>query len=491
MWKNYINTIPRHPCAQTAAVLTRFTANLPLLLSCSTPEDMSTVIDPTTAAYHPSRPHATSRPYKHSVPVPSFLMTPPEKLEDSFTTRSESSRHRRSQPSSRAGSPRDSAYSSSLSRSPSPHPDQLVSQRQPLAVATSPRSRSAHVTPQGKRMAASMNYPSPPDENRPLKKPRTSKLSVSDPPLFSDPIEALNDSLPLFPPLVSVNKGLELREQGNVGGNWQPWSLLKQAETDKGEGRARIVRTCVDCLYTEDWQDLKKIRAFTRAKLARANTSRRFASKKANGALSLGKQGTKPRKPAAKPVSPPKPAAEAAMRRPQRNNPKKSSFDESDFTTSAPSTKRMSIAESTASFGSPAPASRVKAAPKPSKNEDEFAWQSIPDYTPPVTFPDNNPRRLKADWKGTLLDLSGDPNRQYMHEAELALASALRLYGWQYLSSKRRIFEARVQALRNGKEFRKTDAQQACKIDVNKASKLWTAFKNVGWFEAELSRKYL
>jgi len=33
------------------------------------------------------------------------------------------------------------------------------------------------------------------------------------------------------------------------------------------------------------------------------------------------------------------------------------------------------------------------------------------------------------------------------------------------------------------KDFRKTDAQQACKIDVNKASKLWTAFDKAGWFQ--------
>jgi len=39
--------------------------------------------------------------------------------------------------------------------------------------------------------------------------------------------------------------------------------------------------------------------------------------------------------------------------------------------------------------------------------------------------------------------------------------------------------------LRIGKEFRKTDAQQACKIDVNKASKLWTAFDKVGWFKKD------
>ena len=42
-----------------------------------------------------------------------------------------------------------------------------------------------------------------------------------------------------------------------------------------------------------------------------------------------------------------------------------------------------------------------------------------------------------------------------------------------------------------GNEFKKTNAQQACKIDVNKASKLWTAFENVGWLHIDWVRKYM
>ncbi|KAF7539606.1 hypothetical protein G7Z17_g12393 [Cylindrodendrum hubeiense] len=78
-----------------------------------------------------------------------------------------------------------------------------------------------------------------------------------------------------------------------------------------------------------------------------------------------------------------------------------------------------------------------------------------------------------------------------LHPDELTLAGNLRLDCATYLTSKRRIFERRLQCLRNGKEFRKTDAQQACKIDVNKASKLWTAFDKVGWLDAEWVRQYL
>src|SRR4030095_11349090 len=94
---------------------------------------------------------------------------------------------------------------------------------------------------------------------------------------------------------------------------------------------------------------------------------------------------------------------------------------------------------------------------------------------------------LKADWKGQMLDLSNDPDRHVLDPAEVGLAATLRLSCATYLCSKRRIFEARLNALRIGKEFRKTDAQQACKIDVNKASKLWTAYEKVGWFQPERS----
>jgi hypothetical protein len=90
-----------------------------------------------------------------------------------------------------------------------------------------------------------------------------------------------------------------------------------------------------------------------------------------------------------------------------------------------------------------------------------------------------------------MLDLSQDPDRHHLSPAELSLASTLRLSCATYLCSKRRIFEARVRALRIGKEFRKTDAQQACKIDVNKASKLWTAYDRVGWFDSEHFQQYL
>jgi len=122
---------------------------------------------------------------------------------------------------------------------------------------------------------------------------------------------------------------------------------------------------------------------------------------------------------------------------------------------------------------------------------DDVDYQSLPDFAPPLsTLPKGNNKVLKADWKGAPLDLSQDPDRDQLHEAEVNLAATLRLSCATYLCSKRRIFIARIEAMKIGKEFRKTDAQQACKIDVNKASKLWTAYEKVGWFNPEYFRHH-
>ncbi len=162
-----------------------------------------------------------------------------------------------------------------------------------------------------------------------------------------------------------------------------------------------------------------------------------------------------------------------------------------------------------------APVPRVKRTPKPSpmaklmgypdkgrsatpdrlpgtKRED-VDYNSIPDYAPPTsTLPKGNSKILKADWPSSnILNLSNDPDLHMLHEAEVNLAGTLRLSCATYLCSKRRIFDARLTALKIGKEFRKTDAQQACKIDVNKASKLWTAYDKVGWFDKSYFQQFL
>ena len=131
---------------------------------------------------------------------------------------------------------------------------------------------------------------------------------------------------------------------------------------------------------------------------------------------------------------------------------------------------------------------------QPQKRPEDVDYMALPDYAPPLsTLPAGNAKALKADWSSTnVLDLSDDPDKHMLHEAEVNLAATLRLSCATYLCSKRRIFEACVTHYLNGKpDFRKTNAQQACKIDVNKASKLWTAYDRVGWFNKTHFQKWL
>ncbi|PNS14548.1 SWIRM domain-containing protein laf1 [Sphaceloma murrayae] len=139
---------------------------------------------------------------------------------------------------------------------------------------------------------------------------------------------------------------------------------------------------------------------------------------------------------------------------------------------------------------SPAPKHKRKVSRATPTPREDMDFRKIPDYSPPISsiLPGKN---LKIDWKGHPLDLSDDSDRHLLDDAEVALASVLRLTAAQYLFAKRRIFEKFVDLARVGKDLNKTSAQAVCKIDVNKASKLWTAFEKVGWFERGLFARYL
>ena len=120
--------------------------------------------------------------------------------------------------------------------------------------------------------------------------------------------------------------------------------------------------------------------------------------------------------------------------------------------------------------------------PQAAYREDAEDFDSIPDYSPPLSTLNEN-SKFKVEWRGTPFDLSNDPHRDLLHPAEIHLASVLRLSCASYLASKRRIFNEKVERTRLGLKFLKTDSQKACKIDVNKASKLWSAFSAIGWFD--------
>ncbi|KAK9365582.1 hypothetical protein V1509DRAFT_632776 [Lipomyces kononenkoae] len=114
----------------------------------------------------------------------------------------------------------------------------------------------------------------------------------------------------------------------------------------------------------------------------------------------------------------------------------------------------------------------------------------VPDFCPPLSSLDGT-KGMRTDWKGNAMDLSNDPDRDLLHPYELQLASVLRLPCAMYLDSKKRIFAERVFRARKGLQFRRTDSQKACRIDVNKATRLFVAFERVGWFDDKWLEPYL
>ena len=124
---------------------------------------------------------------------------------------------------------------------------------------------------------------------------------------------------------------------------------------------------------------------------------------------------------------------------------------------------------------------------------EDVVYDSIPDYAPPTsTLPKGDPHVLQVHWpEKAVVDLSKDPDRHMLHEAEIKLVTSLNLSCAKYLCTKRRIFQARLKALQEGREFRKSDSQKACKINSNKASKICCAFEKVGWLDKKHFLKYL
>lgn len=167
--------------------------------------------------------------------------------------------------------------------------------------------------------------------------------------------------------------------------------------------------------------------------------------------------------------------------------------DNAVFTRSAANRTSSAAPESVAKTSRPATPVRQyrsnASSPAPSKVHD-MALSQITDYSPSADSLPNG-KSLRAEWKGVPMDLSQDPNVHLLHPAEIHLASVLRLPADIYLDSKRRLFAEKVHRLRQGLPFRRTDSQKACRIDVNKASRLFSAYEKVGWLDDALFKKYL
>ncbi|KAL2884756.1 SWIRM domain-containing protein YOR338W [Ceratocystis lukuohia] len=118
-------------------------------------------------------------------------------------------------------------------------------------------------------------------------------------------------------------------------------------------------------------------------------------------------------------------------------------------------------------------------------SREDKNFENLADICPPLSTLDGfKEGALKAEWKGNPINLSNDPNLSLLHPLERTLASVLRLDCATYITSKRRLFLSRLDCLERDKIFRKTDAQNACHIDVNKASRLYVAYDQVGWLDA-------
>jgi hypothetical protein len=169
-----------------------------------------------------------------------------------------------------------------------------------------------------------------------------------------------------------------------------------------------------------------------------------------------------------------------------------------------PATKRRRRTSSVAPLspganGSPGQSAKSKShtrAQASKKVDDDFKdaeWAKLVDYCPDTASLDApGAQKLRVVWSSSeTLDLSNDPDAQFMHPQEIALAATLRFHCNQYLINKRRIFKAKVRALEEGKAFNKTACQQCTAMDVNKASKLWAAFEEVGWFDEHWFRRFL
>ena len=82
---------------------------------------------------------------------------------------------------------------------------------------------------------------------------------------------------------------------------------------------------------------------------------------------------------------------------------------------------------------------------------------------------------------------SNDPYFGRLHPIEADVISHMRLSPQLYLRCKRAIIMAAREFSLHGLEFRKSDAQKVCRIDVNKSSRLWAAFNAYGWLKPSSS----
>ncbi|KAL0468831.1 hypothetical protein QR685DRAFT_445211 [Neurospora intermedia] len=304
--------------------------------------------------------------------------------------------------------------------------------------------------------------------------PRLS-ISDNDPILYPAPESAASPpSEPLFVPSVPSAEPLDDLVNNHIAS--RPQSIVRATSPPKPEEYELVLFFKSECLkmWQKDPRDwLRKERQYLRADKKNHGKARPMVNK-----LPTILPAAQPPAPAPRPQV----ARTSSIGRVQKPRVTKAPAQNPRPIRATPTHSRQTA--------------RVSATPEPrvrtvAPNREDKDFDALPDYTPSILTLPNTPGCLKVDWKGNALDLSKDPNRALLHDEELSLAAALRLDCATYLTSKRRIFMRRIECAKIGKEFRKTDAQQACKIDVNKASKLWTAYERVGWLDPKHIERFL
>jgi len=127
---------------------------------------------------------------------------------------------------------------------------------------------------------------------------------------------------------------------------------------------------------------------------------------------------------------------------------------------------------------------------------DKEPYHTVPDHCPPTTALDDSKiaqefvaraneinNTASGTGKANPLAIEGMIHYDLLHPVERQAASILRLTPNRYLLCKRQIFQAAYHLGRDEDGFNKTRAQSACKVDVNKASKLHLAFQTTDWLE--------
>lgn len=114
-------------------------------------------------------------------------------------------------------------------------------------------------------------------------------------------------------------------------------------------------------------------------------------------------------------------------------------------------------------------------------------WE-IPDFVPSMDHITRAQfeKQIKRIGLPLLHDLKSTVDADKVPESELSIVSSFNFSPQQYLENKKRFFAEKARKTYAGETFKKTDAQKACQVDVNKASKLYEVFNSFGLLDDSL-----